>query len=196
MNTSTNIFLLVIFTGLLIICTSCEENEDNSAPSIEENWDAKIVAYEVCSSLDDFILTSRSTNQTWSDNSFDGDQGTITINGSYEYEKNTYTFSYPDIYYRYNNVSISLDKFSTSDEDDAIIFTGTCNIDGSIHEAVGSVTSTFSGSWFMACNLVIEGYYEDEISLEITFTEDSMVRDYSGTLVNAAGTSFPVTSSF
>jgi hypothetical protein len=196
MKTLTNIYLWLIVFGALMICLSCEENGGNSAPPIEENWDAKIVAFEVCSSLDDFILTSRSKNKTWNNETIEGKQGTITLDGSYEYEKYSYMYGYPDIYYIFNSLSVELDKFSMSTDDDAIIFTGTGTINGSIHEDVGSISSTFSGGWFLSCNLVIEGDYDDEISLQITFTEDSMVRDYSGTLTNSSGKSFPVTASF
>ncbi|MBN2521151.1 MAG: hypothetical protein JXB17_11635 [Bacteroidales bacterium] len=188
--------ILITVCIFFLLYISCEKEDNSSVSSIEENWDAKVTASEVTSIIYPFILYSRTKDKIWNNEIKEGTRGTIKINGSYEYTEYSYTFSYPDYYYEFNNVVMTLNKLSKSDDDDALIITGSANINGSIHEKSGSVSSSYSGGWVLTCNLSLEGEYNDEITLTLNFSKDSMVKDYTGTLTNSKGTSFTLTSNY
>ena len=175
--------------------SSCDNPADSSASGVESASKASSVAYRISSDIGGKLVLSRTQNKTWNNEEFSGAQGTMTVTGSYDYTKITYTYSYPDDYYEFKNVSIECNGYSSDDDKYALILTGTATLNGSIHEKEGSSGSSYSGAWVLSGTFKLTGLYNDEVTINLQYKRDSMVRSYSGTLTTKSGDTYSIVSS-
>jgi len=187
--------LLCAVAAACVLC-SCEESpteSEDQAPPIQTASEASSAAFEISTQISGVVLGWRSEDKTWSGDVFDGVKGTMTVTGSYDYRVYSYSYSYPDKYYEFDNVRIECNGYtSDNNEDYAVIMTGSATLSGTVKEDVGSTRSSYSGGWTLSGTFKLEGRFSDNVTIRLSYSEDSMHRDYSGTLTAQSGESYTV----